>query len=1364
MVRADETGAPAETNVDGDAWSPRFLCHSFSSPIILSDGVVTSCTHDHRGRNRVGSIFEDDFDALIERFGRERLDAMAAPLAKPLCHACYTRLPRWRDRQVPRAAWLDERIDGERKLAYRRQFDPSGLSFNIELSSACNLRCIGCALADPAFRSSRGAPNIDLDRLMAWLDGHVMRIAHVRLYHMGETWLHPRWFEFCRFLKTRNPALTLFTSTNGMPLDSEDKLVRVCDSGIDHVMFSIHGATKASSQAYMGTAFDIDAALAAVRRLVELRQQRRVRLHLSWKYLLFAWNDSDDEIETAKRLCDEVGFDELHFSITSQPAPSPRYTLDGANWAAMRQACAEAWARAADYQQRAPMTAVYPGQRQRQGPVRWKTVEAGTASTPSAPAKAAPVIVLPTPAGDLARRGRELLSQGHVLEAVRVLDPATGPAPRPTAALHKVRGDALSAAGRAADAVQAYAQALRLDPAQRTEHLQLAMARALRASGRLAEAESAYEAALRLRESTTPGLYGEDVYLELRDTSLALGHRLAAENAWRAWKESTWLLDPRGRTVYCPIAKNACTFMKAALVLNSAHADAFRASAQDAHVYTRSRAHGLRLGDARLASDPRYFSFVLLRDPFERLASAYGYVFVRPLQWREVPDAPGQAVVNAVHLRQGREPDWKASISFDAFVREIVGRADADMDHHWRPQCAFFDAATAFDHVGRVECLDETLDELRKRRHWQFEFDPHAVRNALRRSELAPARYDLMLPRQLALLPGVPTAGQLFTDELRALVARRYAEDLQTHDGLKGDRGPVYPTGGALAFGDPAEAGVARARRPAAAPADEVATGVKPAPRELALAALKSAPHAPQPPAAAGLRTLVAGPEGRPGADGTAASPLPLAQALQQAFEWQAQGLPARVCLLDGTYREPVRVTGRRDAAAPLTIEAAPGATPVFSGADLWTDWARSGDGHWVHAWDLGWGPAPAPDDYGDPWLTVPALMLRREMVLFDGQRMRQVLAADALVPGTFLVDDDARRLVLCPPAGTAPGTARIEMAVRQTLFELRQASRVTLRGLHWRHDAGAAFVNGSGALRLIGCERVRIEDCSACDNNHKGIQLEGGCRDVVLRRVRMNHNGCLGLLAARAQGLRLEECETSFNNWRGVWAGYYRGSPCGLKIWRSRDVQLYGHRSLHNQATGIWIDEDNVRVTVERAHVVGNRRGIHVEAGDGPVDIVECSVLGNRQEPLPDAFRWAFGSGVVVTHARGVTVRDCLLAGNDVAQVGVREDRAVRRITLAADQPVREFHAADLRLHRNTIVADTNGTWLRLPDMSFDGGRFLASLDCADNRYVGEGQQDGIVLVARGEHGIERRRLTLPQWQARSGHDKGSTVDGCTF
>jgi hypothetical protein len=81
----------------------RFLCDSLKSPIILSDGRVTTCTHDAEGRNTFADIYTQGFDEVVECYRSVRLFAMADPATRPVCHECYTKLPFWRDRKVPRA-------------------------------------------------------------------------------------------------------------------------------------------------------------------------------------------------------------------------------------------------------------------------------------------------------------------------------------------------------------------------------------------------------------------------------------------------------------------------------------------------------------------------------------------------------------------------------------------------------------------------------------------------------------------------------------------------------------------------------------------------------------------------------------------------------------------------------------------------------------------------------------------------------------------------------------------------------------------------------------------------------------------------------------------------------------------------------------------------------------------------------------------------------------------------------------------------------------------------------------------------------------------------------------------------------------
>lgn len=68
------------------------LCASLSSPIILSDGRVTTCTHDHDGANVLANVNEHSFSEVIERYYDTRYSAMADPLTKPACQSCFVRL------------------------------------------------------------------------------------------------------------------------------------------------------------------------------------------------------------------------------------------------------------------------------------------------------------------------------------------------------------------------------------------------------------------------------------------------------------------------------------------------------------------------------------------------------------------------------------------------------------------------------------------------------------------------------------------------------------------------------------------------------------------------------------------------------------------------------------------------------------------------------------------------------------------------------------------------------------------------------------------------------------------------------------------------------------------------------------------------------------------------------------------------------------------------------------------------------------------------------------------------------------------------------------------------------------------------
>ncbi len=83
--------------------------------------------------------------------------------------------------------------------------------------------------------------------------------------------------------------------------------------------FSIDGATQASYERYRQRG-RLDVALAAMRAMVdEKRKAGRDVPFLNWRYILFNWNDSDEEMDLARRMAEEIGIDRLCWEITDHP-------------------------------------------------------------------------------------------------------------------------------------------------------------------------------------------------------------------------------------------------------------------------------------------------------------------------------------------------------------------------------------------------------------------------------------------------------------------------------------------------------------------------------------------------------------------------------------------------------------------------------------------------------------------------------------------------------------------------------------------------------------------------------------------------------------------------------------------------------------------------------------------------------------------------------------------------------------------------------------------------------------------------------------------------------------------------------------
>jgi len=72
-------------------------------------------------------------------------------------------------------------------------------------------------------------------------------IENVGLYTTGESFLHPKIFEFISYVKDKGIKYVYIT-TNGIPLDKE-KIQKIIDSGLDSIKFSIDAGTEETYEA-----------------------------------------------------------------------------------------------------------------------------------------------------------------------------------------------------------------------------------------------------------------------------------------------------------------------------------------------------------------------------------------------------------------------------------------------------------------------------------------------------------------------------------------------------------------------------------------------------------------------------------------------------------------------------------------------------------------------------------------------------------------------------------------------------------------------------------------------------------------------------------------------------------------------------------------------------------------------------------------------------------------------------------------------------------------------------------------------------------------------------------------------------------
>jgi len=212
----------------------------------------------------------------------------------------------------------------------------------IECTAACNISCTeACCAPETGITRTRQAGMLDFSLFQRVIDEVGPSLGRIDFFNYGEAFLHKRAVEMCEYIKQHFPHIYLYTSTNGLAF-TEAQARRLVHSGIDEVTFSIDGATQESYAQYRQRG-RFDVAMANLRSMVdEKRRSGRDLPFLNWRYILFKWNDSDEEMNLARSMAVDIGVDRLCWEITDHPesAYSRRFAPGGAGFEGIRR---ETW-------------------------------------------------------------------------------------------------------------------------------------------------------------------------------------------------------------------------------------------------------------------------------------------------------------------------------------------------------------------------------------------------------------------------------------------------------------------------------------------------------------------------------------------------------------------------------------------------------------------------------------------------------------------------------------------------------------------------------------------------------------------------------------------------------------------------------------------------------------------------------------------------------------------------------------------------------------------------------------------------------------------------------------------------------------
>lgn len=538
---------------------------------------------------------------------------------------------------------------------------------------------------------------------------------------------------------------------------------------------------------------------------------------------------------------------------------------------------------------------------------------------------------------------------------------------------------------------------------------------------------------------------------------------------------------------------------------------------------------------------------------------------------------------------------------------------------------------------------------------------------------------------------------------------------------------------------------------------------------------------------------------------------LTFREAVKKAVVKIREGIPTRVRLQPGVYRETGDVDlnvsdNETFTNTLLVIEGAEKGAVTISGAvsegwepGTWTlvDAARR---IYRHDWTPNWGL------HSEGYYSPPNILLhRREIVFINGERLEPAIIErynytdprgriyndvgllieenpnaeggyeylgyaghEVLEPGQFGVaelgpgeenydghDHPNSIFIRLPDGMDNLAGADIEIGWAKAALAIQVAKdNLVIRNLVFKHFASYYNTHWGPAViwKRPGDHRWGknwlIEDCDFIDNGGKCLRLNN-LDGATVRRLRVLHNGQMGMSWGDSKNGLMQDCDISDNNWRGEMVDYVLHTCGGFDV-SGNDMTYERITANRNYGFGIRFDVHGTNITMRDCEMKDNKRdgGLFHEIEWGPIDLIRCRIENN------------VGTGFLMLNAQNVTIDSSSLRNNTESQLTFYNNpNRTTQVSVTDDTEEPITIVANFTI-RNSVVT-TTGDSSYLIERKYKVGSHEGYVEMYENEFAGENNQyynpDNENVFEISTRFFVREFTDLDGWKAATGSEDGS-------